>query len=296
MNYVLVREHRIGMRERNQDYMGHDATDEAMVLAVADGMGGYFGGELAAELAVGSLLYSFCGEAKPRLTDPAEFLERAVVRAHDAILRYASARTLPEVPRTVLVACVVQDGQAWWNHVGDARLYLVRDGRVEARTRDHTPVQDMVDAGLVAEDAVAAHSQRHRVLQSLGGPVTPQPGPGSCAQLHDGDVVLLCSDGFWGPLRPSQLLRGLAGRSIEQSIPELSDLAERRAGTRADNLTVIAMRWNEEAASHAGADPSQTGTGRDRPASPAGLGATEAGTKGEYAPGAAPPRGRHGIG
>jgi serine/threonine protein phosphatase PrpC len=272
VNYVLAREHRIGMRKCNQDYAGHDVTDEAMLLTVADGMGGYFGGELAAEIAVGSLSHSFSGEAKPKLADPGEFLERAIARAHVVIRRYASAQTLPEVPRTVIVACVVQDGCAWWNHVGDSRLYLVRDGRIEARTRDHTYVQELVDAGRIAEEAMATHSQSNRVLQSLGGPITPEPGPGWSARLQKDDILLLCSDGFWGPLRPSQLLQGLIGRSIEQSIAELSDLAERRAGSHADNLTVLAVHWNEEAV--ALADAPRTRTDREQPADAAGFAAT----------------------
>ncbi len=256
MKYTLAREHRIGMRQHNQDIAGHVVTDGAMLLAVADGMGGYFRGELAAEIAVGSLSHAFCSEATPKLADPGVFLDHAIGRAHVAIQRYAHTRSLPEVPRTVIVACVVQDGCAWWNHVGDSRLYLVRDGRIEARTRDHTHLQDLVDAGHVAEEAMARHRESHRVLQSLGGPITPVPGPGECARLHKGDILLLCSDGFWGPLRQSQLLKGLTGGPIEQSVAELSDLAERRAGAHGDNLTVLAMCWNEEAA--ATADPPRT--------------------------------------
>lgn len=247
MNYVMAREHRIGMRRCNQDYMGHVVTDDAMLLTVVDGMSGYFGGQLAAEIAVGSITHSFFSEAKPKIADPGMFLVRAIGRAHDGIRRYASAQALPEVPRTVVVVCVVQDGYAWWNHVGDSRLYLVRDGRIEARTRDHTPVGDLVDAGRVPEEAMARHPESSRVLQSLGGPIPPEPGPSASARLHRNDILLLCSDGFWGPLKPSQLLNGLKGRPIEQSIAELSDLAERRAGAHADNLTVIAVHWDEEA-------------------------------------------------
>ena len=108
MNYALVQEQRKGMRETNQDYAGHDATDSALLLIVADGMGGYLGGELAAEIAVGSLLHSFGREAHPGLAEPAEFLERAFAQAHVAIRSYAREQELSEVPRTVMVACVVQ--------------------------------------------------------------------------------------------------------------------------------------------------------------------------------------------
>jgi len=251
MNYALVQEQRTGMRETNQDYAGHDATEEALLLTVTDGMGGYFGGELAAEIAVGSVLHSFSSEAQPRLAEPDVFLERAFARAHVAIQRYAHEKELPEVPRTVIVACVVQEGYVWWKHVGDARLYLVRDGRIEAQTKDHTAVQALVDAGEILAEQAYSHPESSRVLQSLGAPIAPEPGPGASARLQKDDLLLLCSDGFWGPLRTSQLLKGLKGPSLRQSITKLSDIAERRAGSHADNLTVLAVRWQDKKVSPA---------------------------------------------
>jgi len=271
MNHVLVREQRIGMRPSNQDYAGHDATREALLLAVADGMGGHFGGEIAAEIAVGSLLKSFEAGATPRLADPGGFLDRALLGAHEAIRAYARARALPEAPRTVIVACVVQDGRAWWNHVGDARFYLVRDGRVEARTRDHSAAQALIDAGRLAEEAAASHPDSHRVLQSLGAPVTPQPGPGASARLRGDDVLVLCSDGFWGPIRPDRLAAGLCGRPIRQAVSELCDVAERRAGAHADNLTVLALQWIGQAGEADAAVP-RTRRGRAADAPPAARG------------------------
>ncbi len=243
MNYALAQEQRKGMRETNQDYAGHDATDKSLLMTVADGMGGYQGGELAAEIAVGSLLHSFGSEAQPEVAEPEAFLERAIVRAHGAIHSYARDRELPEVPRTVIVACILQQDRVWWNHVGDARLYLVRDGQVVAQTRDHTPVQARVDAGEVPPEQAYRHRESHRVLQSLGAPEAPRPGPGASARLQPGDVLLLCSDGFWGPLRNGLLVRELEYPSLRRSILELSDLAERRAGNHCDNLTVLALRW-----------------------------------------------------
>ncbi len=262
MNYTLVQEQRKGMRDSNQDYAIHDATDEALLLIVADGMGGYYGGELAAEIAVGSICHSFGSEARPGLAAPDVFLENAIARAHVAIKSYADAQQLPDVPRTVIVACVVQQGRAWWNHVGDARLYLVRDGRVAAQTRDHTPVQALVDAGDITADQAYGHPDSNRVLQSLGAPTEPAPGPGASVRLQANDILLLCSDGFWGPLRRSQLLAGLHRPSLRQSILELADTAERRAGAHGDNLTVLAMCWNGESAPATGANPS-SGEGRD---------------------------------
>ncbi len=270
MNYVLAQEQRIGMRDTNQDYAIHAATDQALLLAVADGLGGYYGGELAAEIAVGSICHSFGSAAQPKLADPEAFLERAIARAHDAIRRYAAAQQLPDVPRTVIVACVVQDGRAWWNHVGDARLYLVRDGRIEAQTRDHTPVQALVDAGELPPEQAYRHPESTRVLQSLGAPTPPEPGPGASADLQDNDVLLLCSDGFWGPLRSSQLLAGLEAPSLRQAVLELSDTAERRAGAHGDNLTVLAMCWQGNPRSATTGDATPSGERATRRPAPEG--------------------------
>jgi PPM family protein phosphatase len=246
MKYAFAREQRIGMRHLNQDRAGHVCTEEAMLLAVADGMSGYDRGELAAEIAVASLSHAFLSEATPKLPDPGPFLERGIGGAHFAIRRYAEAQALRQAPRTVLVACVVQDGCAWWNHVGDARLYLVREGRIEACTRDHTGAQALLDAGRIGEEEEAAvHPERNRMLQSLGGPLAPVPGPGASAPLRKHDILLLCSDGFWAPLGASRLVQGLSVRPLEASIDRLCNVAERRAGTHADNLTVLAMIWDE---------------------------------------------------
>ena len=248
MNYTLVQEQRIGMRETNQDYLACDETSKALLLIVADGLGGYYGGQLAAEIAVGSVLYSFGDEARPAIAEPDRFLERALLRAHHAIHGYAEERRLPETPRTVLVACVVQDGHAWWNHIGDSRLYLIRNGCIEARTRDHSLVQELVDAGEIAEERAYSHPDSNRLLQSLGAPDLPVPGPGADADLRSNDILILCSDGFWGPLNTTQLTGGLERPSLRQSILELSDIAERRAGAHADNLAVLALRWQGESA------------------------------------------------
>jgi serine/threonine protein phosphatase PrpC len=150
-------------------------------------------------------------------------------------------------PRTTIVACLVQDGYAWWSFVGDSRLYVIRDGRIVTRTRDHTPVQVLIDAGRIREEAAATHPDRNKLLQCLGGPRAPRVEPTAHARLQKSDVVLLCSDGFWGPLTQRQLLVGLIGKDMKKAMPELMDLAEARAGPRCDNLSVISIEWQDKA-------------------------------------------------
>jgi PPM family protein phosphatase len=253
MKYALAQETRIGTRRINQDRIGHWSTSDCVLMAVADGLGGHPHGEVAAELAVGLLGAAFVREAQPRISNPGEFLNRAIAAGHATILREAAKRGLVDTPRTVLVACVVQEGQAYWTHVGDSRLYLIRDGRIVHRTRDHTVVQELVDTGRIREEASTMHPERNRLLQCLGGYTAPQPAPLSREPLFEHDIVLLCSDGFWNPLTQRQLLHSLMARSLEAAIPELAELAQHRAGLDCDNISVVAMRWGELPVAAAGA-------------------------------------------
>lgn len=245
MKYAVVQDTRVGARALNQDRVGHWRTARALLMVLADGMGGHLRGELAAELALEFIAGAFLREARPALADPDLFLFRTVSRAHAAILQRAQALGMPEAPRTVIVACVVQDGQAYWTHVGDSRLYLVRGARVIARTRDHSFVQQLVDEGRIREEAVRTHPERNRLLQCLGGYHAPEMEPTSSARLARGDVLMLCSDGFWGPLTQRHIVNALLSRPLEQAVFELATLAEARGGPQCDNVSVLAMAWEE---------------------------------------------------
>src|SRR3954468_15988226 len=178
--------------------------------------------------------------------------------AHAPILRVAARRRLADTPRTVLGACVVQAGEASWTHVGDSRLYLVRDGRILHRTRDHTVVQQLVESGRIREEAMYTHPERNRLLQCLGGYESPRPEAANRERLAEQDIVLLCSDGFWNPLTQRQLLHLLATRELEQAVADLVHLAEIRAGRGSDNISVVAMRWAGPGGGPAVREPERT--------------------------------------
>jgi PPM family protein phosphatase len=245
-NLSIIQDSRIGAREVNEDRVGHWTAPASVLMAVADGLGGHLHGEIAAQLALEVLGAAFRVEAKQKLDNPADFLERAFATAHAAILDEARKRDLADTPRTVIVACVVQDGQAFWNHVGDCRFYLLRSGRIVSRTRDHTVVQRLVDEGRIREEAMATHPHRNRLLQCLGSAQSPRAEPPAQARLEKDDILLLCSDGFWGPLPPGQMMRALLSRPLAEAIAELSLLAETTAGPDCDNISVVAMTWQED--------------------------------------------------
>jgi PPM family protein phosphatase len=242
---LIVQASSIGARDANEDRVGYWTTPQAVLMAVADGLGGHLHGELAAQLAIDTLGTAFQSEAQPQLAEPAEFLARSLSAAHAAIVGEARKLDLPETPRTVIAACVVQDGHAFWAHVGDCRFYLVRKGRILVRSRDHTVVQRLVDEGRIREEAVATHPHRNRLLQCLGSYQSPSIDCGASARLAQDDILLVCSDGFWGPLTQRQLMHALLSRPLPEAIPELVALAESCAGPDCDNISVVAMTWDQ---------------------------------------------------
>lgn len=246
MRFAIFQDSRIGARPYQQDRLGSWQTDQALLMVVADGMGGHPRGDVAAQVAVRHLASAFQRAAQPRLVDPHGFLVDSIAGAHRGIHQQAHALGLPDIPRTTIVACVIQDGQASWAHVGDSRLYHIRHGSIHARTRDHTRVQALVDSGRIREEAVGSHPDRSKLLQCLGSVSPPKLEPAAGVQLAKGDVILLCSDGFWGPLTQRQMLTALVAKPLDVALSSLVSLAEASAGRQCDNVSVLGLAWHEE--------------------------------------------------
>jgi serine/threonine protein phosphatase PrpC len=247
VNCDIASETRVGGRPYNEDRLGYWRTERAVLLALADGLGGHAHGDVAADLAVRHMVDSFRQAARPHLANPDLFLFRAIGRIHALLCTLARDEGLAETPRTTLVACVVQDGWAYWMHVGDSRLYLLRDRAVAARTLDQTLVQEMVASGRLSEQDAETHPQRNVLLQCLGGPLPPRLEPASMARLRNDDVILLCSDGFSGPLASPEIGRGVPAAGLQQALARLAGEAEARAGAQSDNVSVLALAWREDA-------------------------------------------------
>ena len=235
----------LGNREENQDRAVVTADDGAAFLAVVDGMGGHADGARAAEAAVRTMLEEFAAASRP-LFDPAGLLHLTMGRAHEAVV--ALGRDLPpEVrPRATCAACIVQGRNAYWAHIGDSRVYLLRGGRVVERTRDHTHVEQLLRAGRITEGQAQEHPMRNFVESCLGGdPALPEMTLGSRRALRPGDVLLLCSDGLWSGVDDAQIgaTGGPRGRSLDEALAELGALAVQANAPFADNTTVAALRW-----------------------------------------------------
>lgn len=245
MRFTIYQESRQGGRTNNEDRTTYCYSRDALLMVIADGMGGHHYGEIAAQIAVQTLADAFQHEARPLLTDPFRFLQKSITNAHHAILDYAAQHHLNDTPRTTVVACVVQDNIAYWAHAGDSRLYLIRDGRVIAQTRDHSRIRLLIDEGMITEAQAPFHPDRNKIYSCLGSPTPPEIEFSRKTPLDHGDIVLLSTDGLWGEISGDAMAMALKGTNLLQAVPMLLNQAEQKGGAHGDNLSVVAVRWED---------------------------------------------------
>ena len=246
MRFSIFQDSRQGDRKGNEDRVGYSYSRDVLLMVIADGMGGHIDGEVAAEIAVNEVTRRFQQEARNKLRKPAEFLVSAIQSAHRAIVSHAVENNLLECPRTTVVACIVQNGMAYWAHAGDSRLYVLRRGELVAATQDHSRVQMMIDSGEITAEAAARHPERNKIFSCLGGVVPPQISTGREFALETGDSIVLSTDGFWGQIPGNILGNMLRKQKLVELMPGLLDEAHRRARGESDNITVVAMTWESQ--------------------------------------------------
>lgn len=245
MRFTIYQESRVGGRANNEDRTTYCYSRDALLMVVADGMGGHHYGEIAAQIAVQTLADAFQREAKPLLADPFRFLQKSMTNAHHAILDYTTRHHLRDTPRTTCVACIVQDNVAYWAHAGDSRLYLMRDGRVITQTKDHSRIRLLIEEGMISEAQAAFHPDRNKIYSCLGSPTPPEIEFSRKTPLNHGDILLLCSDGLWGEMSGDMMAVALKGSNLLQAVPMILNQAETKGGPHRDNLSVVAVRWED---------------------------------------------------
>ena len=245
MKFTIYQESRPGKRANNEDRLAHCYSREALLMVVADGMGGHYYGEIAAQIAVQVLVESFQREATPEISDPFLFLQKSMNNAHRAIIDFTDAHNLKDSPRTTCVACIVQHNIAYWAHAGDSRLYLMRGGKVLTHTRDHSRVQMLKDQGVINAAQAAVHPERNKIYSCLGGRLTPEIEFSRKTPLETGDVLALCTDGLWGVMPGEMMAVALKSENLMQAVPMLLGQADIRGGPNADNLSILVVRWED---------------------------------------------------
>lgn len=235
-----------GEREANQDRVSTLALDGSCIAIVVDGMGGHAEGERAAEVAIETITTRFREHVEHPGMEPVAFLRRAVADAHSAVVRLGAALPLHLKPRATCALAFVQNGQVCWAHVGDSRVYYLRDGKVLTRTRDHSHVELLRREGLISEQDLSRHPMRNYVELCLGGePEEPSMSVSPLRPLEAGDAILVCSDGFWSGLGDEAIgsLTGAPADGLDEELRRLAAAAVRACSPHSDNTSAAAIRW-----------------------------------------------------
>lgn len=238
-----------GGREYNEDACGHWRSSRQLCAVLADGAGYHGGGDVASRLTVRELVGRFSRQP----TNGAAELGSLLRAVNDSVLGEQVPGTVRQDMHSTVVCLVVDfvDGQAHWAHAGDSRMYWFRGGRLLQRTRDHSLVQSLVDAGLLSPEQQRHHPKRSELRSALGvaaGELEVDAADGA-QKVQPGDAFLLCSDGFWEYVEDG---------TIEQTLSEASDprawldalskevLLAAGAKPQHDNFTAIAI-WADDA-------------------------------------------------
>lgn len=242
---------RNGGRPVNEDACGWWTGRGVTVCVVSDGAGGHGGGDIASKLVVSRVLA--CFRAEPSCD--AVTIQRALEEANAALVAAQREDAAHADMRATAVVLVI-DGErqvALWGNLGDSRLYAFRDALPIARTRDHSVVQRMVEAGYLRTEDLRSSPQRNQLFAALGRPgqfepyIEPAPH-----RIQVGDAFLLCTDGCWEHVDDAEFAEVLSGAgSPEDWLGELERLVTARGKSDLDNYSAIAL-WCTPPATRAG--------------------------------------------
>ncbi len=232
-------------RDNNEDSYSYwepereeDFQRKGRLAVVADGMGGYEGGQEASRLAVDTIRDVY-GNALNG--DPQAALLEGFETAHDRIRQYAEVHPALHGMGTTCTAVVVTGGNLYYAHVGDSRLYLMRGTAVLRLTRDHSYVSRLIETGVLTADEAEAHPQRHILTAALGaGSELITDHPATPLALQAGDILVLCTDGLWGLVSETELHDVVTRKSPQEACRDLVAMAKERGGP--DNITLQILR------------------------------------------------------
>jgi protein phosphatase len=231
-------------RENNEDSYGSwqpspgaESAQKGVLLVVADGMGGYEGGQEASRLAVETVKETYSGSLAE---DPQTLLFKGLREAHARIVKYAAAHPGLRGMGTTCTAVAVVGKNLYFAHVGDSRLYRVRDGEISRLTRDHSYVGRLVESGAISPEEAETHVQRHILTAALGAGEEVYPDvPEQPLTVEENDVLLLCTDGLWGLINDGEIATTVSRNSPAEAVRQLVQLARERGGP--DNITVLML-------------------------------------------------------
>jgi len=239
---------RPGGREYNEDACGHWHSEDHLCCVVADGAGGHGGGDVASKLVVRHILDQASLAPLARADEVQDLLidTNAQLRRHQS----ESDRTRDMHSTVVALFIDLQSQEALWGHAGDSRLYLFRDGVMLSHTRDHSMVQDLVDAGMLSLEDAKTHPNANIITRAVGVSDVLEVETLS-GEILLGDTFLLASDGLTRLLGDAELLAEIDGNDLDQSASRLLEIAlERDAPDNVSLAIVRAMQIDSGHGSH----------------------------------------------
>jgi len=232
-------------KKRNLNEDGYIADGD--IFAVADGMGGHRAGEIASTMALDILRSNLAKRTKePLELRIVEAIKDANKKVHDKAVRDLDIRGMG----TTLTVAIPQDGKLYAGHVGDSRLYLLRDGRLTQLTHDHSLVAQMVKSGHLKPEEAEVHPQRSIITRAIGSELNIEVDM-IVENIKPKDRFLLCTDGLNAMLSDDEIAGILRDKDrLEDACRELVDWANDRGGK--DNITVVLFEDKKEAPSRLG--------------------------------------------
>ena len=207
---------------------------KGILAVVCDGMGGHACGEVASQMAVEIISRTYYDDRRP----PTEALKRAIEEANAQVHASSLRDTNLHGMGTTAVALVLHDGMAFAAHVGDSRLYMMREGELYQMTQDHSAVNEMVRHGIISAEEARTHEDKNVILRALGtGPEVAVETWEQPSRLRVGDQYLLCSDGLYDMVEDAEIKRiMLSAADVHDACTRL--VARAREGGGHDNITV----------------------------------------------------------
>lgn len=234
-----------GQRKRNEDTCGYWTSEKACCWVVSDGAGGHGSGDVASQMVVDTTLSQF--EARPEVSE--KVVTELTTGAHAAVMAHKRANPQgDDMHATVAVLLIdAETRQAVWAHVGDTRIYLFRQRRIAAQTRDHSLVQQLIDAGYGNADIIRSHPQRNMLTSAIGsGDDLVISVSGEPVLVEEGDLFLMCTDGWWEYIEEPLMEEMLEdAETAEEWLQIMARRVEADAKENADNYTAIAVQVGE---------------------------------------------------